>query len=343
MSDREYSLLHDDFEIPQRTAAQLADLVAQRIIAGQYAAGDKLPSCRELARDLHMDKNTANKAYRLLEKRGLVKTVIGKGVFVVGRRGADPYDGNQVQEGIDAAIWQARAFGTAENELWQLVADAVWKYYGASQAHLVLTECNEWEALNMAQQLESHLHFPVKTALLPEFLSNAEYFADSFDLVVTTLHHLSVVRGAGASIRNKTIGLHALPIVENMLQIAEAKKGTRVGVICSTEPSVSTLTGLVSSYNADIVVYSHLMTDRPQLARFIAQVDLVVDTMSTHEFVHMLAPKTPAITVAFKIDEQSIEFLKLELLKLVKRRVQKSTATLSRADPALVNMESLKR
>jgi DNA-binding transcriptional regulator YhcF (GntR family) len=332
MDDREHSRLQSDFEPPQRTAAQLADLIAQRIITGQYAAGDTLPSCREQARDLHMHKNTVNKAYRLLEKRGLVNTVVGKGVFVTGPHGADTFDGNQVQEGIDAAIWQARAFGTAENELWQLVADAVWKYYGATQAQLVLIECNEWEALNMAQQLESHLHFPVKTALLPEFLSNAEYYADAFDLVVTTLHHLSVVRGADASTRNKAIGLHSLPIVENMLQIAEAKKGTIVGVVCSTEPSVSTLTGLVSSYNADIVVYSHLMTDRAELAQFITQVDLIVDTMSTHKVVHELAPKTPAITVAFKIDEQSIEFLKLELLKLVKQRVKQSSAAVSPAD-----------
>ena len=44
--------------------------------------GEKLPSCRALALQLGINPNTAERAFAELERRGLVKTIPKKGVFV---------------------------------------------------------------------------------------------------------------------------------------------------------------------------------------------------------------------------------------------------------------------
>jgi hypothetical protein len=111
-----------------------------------------------------------------------------------------------------------------------------------------------------------------------------------------------------------------------MLQIARAKKGTKVGVVCSTEPSVNSLTGLVKSNNADIEVHSHLMTDKDGLERFVAQMDLIIDTMSTHQFVQELVADNSVITIAFEINDQSLDFLKTSVFQFVKEKIKHSLA-----------------
>ena len=75
-----------DFSPPQaRTALGLAEAFAHRIAGGDFREGDLLPSCREVARDLHVDKNTVNKAYHLLARMGIVRAAPGRGVVVVRR------------------------------------------------------------------------------------------------------------------------------------------------------------------------------------------------------------------------------------------------------------------
>jgi DNA-binding transcriptional regulator YhcF (GntR family) len=316
-----------NFELPQKTAAQLADMLAYRIKAGHYAPGDPMPSCRELARKLRMDKNTVNKSYQMLKKRGLVQSIVGKGVFATTQLTV-PAAGSQVREAIDATVWQARALGVQEDELWMLLIDAIWRYYGVTHANLVLIECNEFEARHMARQLEAQLQMPVDTALLSDFLSNKEHFIENYDFLLTTFHHLSALTDA-SNLDNRqiqVIGLHSLPVVENMLQIARAKKGTKVGVVCSTEPSVNSLTGLVKSNNADIKVYSHLMTNKDGLERFVAEMDLIIDTMSTHQFVQELASDAAIITIAFEINDQSLDFLKTAVFRFVKEKIKHSLA-----------------
>ncbi|MZP29554.1 aminotransferase class I/II-fold pyridoxal phosphate-dependent enzyme [Heliobacterium undosum] len=61
---------------------QICAGIGERIRSGLLRPGEKLPSVRQLARDLGVSLMTAVEAYALLEKRGLVESVQGKGTFV---------------------------------------------------------------------------------------------------------------------------------------------------------------------------------------------------------------------------------------------------------------------
>ena len=63
--------------------AELADHVAARIAADDLPSGAKLPGERELAETYGVAVGTARRATKELRERGLVKTLPGKGTFVV--------------------------------------------------------------------------------------------------------------------------------------------------------------------------------------------------------------------------------------------------------------------
>jgi GntR family transcriptional regulator len=61
---------------------QIMDQVTAGIAAGVLAAGDQLPTVRQLAVNLSVNPNTVTRAYRELEIRGVLDTQQGSGTFI---------------------------------------------------------------------------------------------------------------------------------------------------------------------------------------------------------------------------------------------------------------------
>jgi GntR family transcriptional regulator len=61
---------------------QIIDQVRGAIASGTLAAGDQLPTVRQLAVDLAINPNTVVRAYRELELGGLLETHQGTGTFI---------------------------------------------------------------------------------------------------------------------------------------------------------------------------------------------------------------------------------------------------------------------
>ena len=61
---------------------QLIDQVLGAIASGTLAAGDQLPTVRQVAVDLSINPNTVIRAYRELEIRGILTTQQGTGTFI---------------------------------------------------------------------------------------------------------------------------------------------------------------------------------------------------------------------------------------------------------------------
>ena len=61
---------------------QLIDQVRAGVASGTLAAGDQLPTVRQLAVDLAINPNTVMRAYRELELGGVLETHQGTGTFI---------------------------------------------------------------------------------------------------------------------------------------------------------------------------------------------------------------------------------------------------------------------
>ncbi len=64
---------------------QIKDQIKADILSGVLNEGDKLPSLRELARDLRISVLTTTRAYNELEQEGFISASQGRGCYVQGR------------------------------------------------------------------------------------------------------------------------------------------------------------------------------------------------------------------------------------------------------------------
>lgn len=61
---------------------QLIDIIQEKILAGEYKPGEKLPGVREMAADAAVNPNTMQRALAELERTGLLYTQRTNGRFV---------------------------------------------------------------------------------------------------------------------------------------------------------------------------------------------------------------------------------------------------------------------
>lgn len=92
---------------------QLRNQIVTALVRGELIPNEKLPSVRQLARDLGINLHTVNKAYKLLEDEGYLKVVKRRGAII----GEPPvYDQpylNQLETELHALYIEARSHGVS--------------------------------------------------------------------------------------------------------------------------------------------------------------------------------------------------------------------------------------
>ena len=92
---------------------QVVDNVKELIMCDLLPADSKLPSVRDLSRQLTINPNTVQKAYRELERQGYIYTQSGMGTFVADKKGirADDAAMTKAEQGLEDAFKQLLYLG----------------------------------------------------------------------------------------------------------------------------------------------------------------------------------------------------------------------------------------
>lgn len=116
---------------------QVIDNIKELVMTGVLPEGSKLPSVRELSRQLTINPNTVQKAFKELERDGFIYTVSGRGTFVAKREDISA-DESRVKEalakivddfrgltylGIDAKDARARVISALDKEIERITPD----------------------------------------------------------------------------------------------------------------------------------------------------------------------------------------------------------------------------
>ena len=108
---------------------QIVDQITALVRSGQLAAGQRLPSYRDLASEVVVSLITVRRAYAELESAGLVVRKQGQGTFVADDV-ANPSRAalrKQARERIEAAFEHARGLGFGPDEVAQLAQGVLGK------------------------------------------------------------------------------------------------------------------------------------------------------------------------------------------------------------------------
>jgi GntR family transcriptional regulator len=108
------------------TYLQLVRQVQQALQLGLLEPGDRLPTAQQVVASLAINPNTVLKAYRDLEREGLVRARPGLGTFIVGRvPRSDPSAQARFRTSMAAWIRSAQAAGLSGEEIEAIYRTAV--------------------------------------------------------------------------------------------------------------------------------------------------------------------------------------------------------------------------
>ena len=115
------------FSQPKGIYLQVADQIRERILRGDWQAGERIPSIRELAVELGVNPNTVTKSYQTLLDRGIVTNQRGRGYFVSDRAAERALAGMReefVRDELPRVLRAMRLLGIGVDELATYMARA---------------------------------------------------------------------------------------------------------------------------------------------------------------------------------------------------------------------------
>jgi GntR family transcriptional regulator len=109
---------------------QLIEQVKRGVALGTLAPGEQLPTVKALALELTVNPNTVARAYRDLERDGVIETSPGRGSFVKPNGTVTTELRTDVAgPAFDNAVRTAKGLGLAAGELRQLFERALTRWY----------------------------------------------------------------------------------------------------------------------------------------------------------------------------------------------------------------------
>jgi DNA-binding transcriptional regulator YhcF (GntR family) len=220
---------------------QLTTQIRHLIEAGHLKPGMQLPTVRQLAGFLRINRNTAARALGDLLKDGYLESQQGRGTFVVER---PPTREGRVARSLDVLVEEtlarARQLGFTHEELLVTVAARA-PHAGTSprpaRVRALLVECNWEELTRYREELEAALPLSVDRVLaeeLPARMAQDSGFLTGYRVVITTFFHIHEVKAAVPAEGPPVVALLSEANISTLLRLTELPPGTMVGLVCTT-------------------------------------------------------------------------------------------------------------
>ena len=112
---------------------QLIEQVKRSVALGILQSGEQLPTVKQLALDLTINPNTVARAYRDLERDGVIETAAGRGSFVRtngSAQNAKSAATDVARAAFDAAVREAKSIGLTADEVRGVSDSAIDRWFG---------------------------------------------------------------------------------------------------------------------------------------------------------------------------------------------------------------------
>ena len=302
---------------------QLKDQIKYHISTGGLQHNEQLPAVNKLAKELAINFETVRKAYKELEKEGLISMQRAKGTLVTLDKGASPL-ATSTAHGSDLSperwIYNAvnvlLARGESPEDVRAVVARSMEEAFSERKERFVIfTECNPLQVHDIAAQLKAILNgdvHPVLLADLEKEIAGLGPDEKRLQAIVTTGFHLNDVR---AALGGHPIDVHILITnmsPESRRRIDEIGTDRRFGFICRDQESIPVYNDLLrAEFGKKIRLSSAYLGDPAGVEEVLRSVDILLVTPPVFREVKKMAPPTlPVLNVFDRVDPMSLRVLK---------------------------------
>ncbi|MGC1781790.1 MAG: GntR family transcriptional regulator [Acidobacteriaceae bacterium] len=320
---------------------QLKDLIKYHISTGTLQPEQKLPTVHGLAKELEVNFETVRKAYKELERQGLVTMARGFGTYVnagvaVTIQPAFPVDGDRSSssEATSLVVRGVRELiqaGLAPREIQDIIQRTIDSAQAANRPSILFVECNSLQANSISETLEKELGISVRPVLVNELNKEMAELSRSgiaLDAVITTGFHVDEVRKL---LGDKPIAIDY--VIANMSPETRRKldpyhANSKFGFVCRDQESKYYKDILQAELEIRSEILCCAIDERRQLNEMLGSVDVLLSSPSAYEAVIKMArPGLPVFNVQDRVDPLSLKMLKDRMAKAATPSLHISTNT----------------
>lgn len=261
---------------------QLQTQIRHLINIGSLKPGMQLPTVRQLAGFLRINRNTVARALADLDQDGYLESHQGRGTFVADRPPAhEGRAARSLERLVQETLERARRLGFTHEELAATIAGQA---PAAGSTHrtkvrALLVECNHPELTRYREQLEEELPIVVDRLLVEELGARFREpgFLAGYRVVITTFFHIHEVKQALPPDGPPALALLSESNISSLLRLTELPPGTPVGLICSIPSGSQNLLSSVQSAGLSHLVPVLASADDPwSIDRLLEKTRIVV-------------------------------------------------------------------
>lgn len=297
-----------------------------RIMAesGDLPIGHALPSAKDMAKGLNVNRNTVAAAYRELVSEGILETVIGSGTFVKETRLQGKTDA--LREIVDEALQKALDAGFSQQQITDIWLHRLTTYFAGTEGRLVLViECNQEALDEISEVLRKELSVQTR-GLLMEDLESAPHLAaehlSGVDLVVCGFNHVEEFKRVVPVSSVEVVAVVLRTEVRIMHELMRLPAGTAVGFTCVSQRSTESFykEAIFSGGSSLIKIWAGLDNDS-ELLKMLEKCQVIFASAYVYDRVlEMVGEHQRVIRVDLGIDRANIDLIRERLILACMRR-----------------------
>jgi DNA-binding transcriptional regulator YhcF (GntR family) len=294
-------------------AARARSVLRDAIQSGVYSRGSQLPSTRELAVQLGINRNTATKIYSELARENLVELPANRPPIVIGD--GTPVPENVFYQRMNAALemilLESQLIGLAPADTTRMLTQIADDFFASYRApRIFVAECNEIEARAYAQELTTRLDSVVRPVLLDQL---GQIVAR--DIVVTPFFHLNEAREHLNGRTDHLIGLVVSANSSDIARIATTVSTGPLGIVAVNLTAADRLRRLLG-FQIDVPMVTAGVNQPETLEAMRGTVECIACTVRADKATWRRMPDVPFLLVRYHIDERSIEQVRITVQRL---------------------------
>ncbi|MEV8267502.1 GntR family transcriptional regulator [Microbacterium sp. NPDC076911] len=235
-------------------------IILDRISAGQYPRGSRLPSCRQMATDLGSNPSTVDRAVRRLAELGILRTVPRTGTYVATAGAPVAHSQGEVADEVRRVLRRAWRSGVPIDDIRAIVADAVDEIETAPR--IAFVECNRRDLQHMHSLVRQQSRFEMQPVLLADAWGRK--LDEEFDIVTTPVFHLNDL-GDVVSDFDNVVEITFIASQTALRQLVSLRNARRLVVAAPTERGVSWMASVVGQYFSGPIERFHIGVDDPAM------------------------------------------------------------------------------
>jgi DNA-binding transcriptional regulator YhcF (GntR family) len=308
--------------------AQLKAQLVYLIQSGQMRPGTQLPTVRQLAGFLRVNRNTVSKVFSEMQREGFLSCEPGRGTFVAAAKAKSKSKVESMHKllaVVDKALDQAGKLGFSPEELFLTLYARTQASSAAAvsrrEIKALFIECSRPELELFSAELIKQLNIQIDSMLVGDFAKAVEKDLESlkrYGLIITTFYHIREVQSLLADSGVEVVALMVDTSIETLMRLTTLPEGSKVGVACTTSAGAENMKLSIQRAGLNhLRVITGCGEESSNLKKMIAEASVIVCSSIVEAKIRSLAPKGKEIIVDNKkIDRAGIEMLRSRLMEL---------------------------